>query len=112
MVTDFKIGQSLYFVPNNKSNNTTEWWTVEKVGRKWLTCKRYNRECRVDKKTLNVDGGNYNSPGRCYLSKEEYDKQKYHKDLWESIKHKFDTYNLPNWATVDNLSKIKELIEK
>lgn len=108
MIT-FKADQELYFVPTYSEPKIV---TITKVGRKFLTVKLVSREYRVYIDTLIVDGNGYNSPGRCYLSKEEYDKQKYHKDLWESIKHKFDTYNLPNWATVDNLSKIKELIEK
>ena len=108
MIT-FKADQELYFVPTYSEPKIV---TITKVGRKFLTVKLVSREYRVYIDTLIVDGNGYNSPGRCYLSKEEHDKQRYVKDLWDSIRDKFNTFSLPDWATVDNLSKIKELIEK
>lgn len=67
----FEIGQQLYFVPNPFANDKQKrLLTIEKVGNRWLTL---SNGYRADKDTLEADGGNYSSPGRCWLSQQEYD---------------------------------------
>ena len=80
---DLKAGQELYLVPSRNRGNPRR-VVIEKVGRVWATLAGYG-EGRIDMDTLLVDGGDYSSPGVCYLSEEDYLKQKAKSRLWEKI---------------------------
>ncbi|MFN7927898.1 MAG: hypothetical protein U0Y68_08115 [Blastocatellia bacterium] len=70
-------GQKLWYVPNWKQSAPRE-LTIEKIGRKWATTA-YER---VDLETLRVDGGQYGSPGQCYLSREAYETHQVTMRTW------------------------------
>ena len=71
-VTDvITVGQKLWWVGSSRYAKR-EYVIVEKVGRKWVTLS--NRH-RINKETLDADGGVYVSPGRCYLSEEDHAKE-------------------------------------
>jgi hypothetical protein len=78
----FTVGQKLWFVPSDTRWNKAYEVEIKTIGRKWLTLKN---DRRVDKETLRVDGGNYSSLGRCYLSQEEYEKETALIDAWREL---------------------------
>lgn len=57
--------------------------TVNKVGRKWAAIDMH---MRIDINTLAADGGNYSSPGQCYLSKEAYEAEVLLNETWDRFK--------------------------
>lgn len=63
-----KVGQELWWVPSYDMKPYSV--TIKKVGRKWA---ELNNHPRININTLEADGGHYASPGRCYLSKQDYD---------------------------------------
>ena len=72
------IGQKLFYVPANRYRRTEPHEvTVTAVGRKWVVFKDGNITERfaITDKCMMVDGGEYQSPGRCYLSKEDYETE-------------------------------------
>lgn len=64
----YEVGQSLWWVPAQR-RGTPHAVNIKAVGRKWLQLDNHER---VDIKTLFADGGDYSSPGRCYLSEEAW----------------------------------------
>lgn len=87
-MTKFKIGQKLFRDENlnfQRGEACQSWVTIEKVGRKWLTVD-YGE--RVNIETLEVDGGQYSSPGQCYLTKKEYDEKVVKDKIWEGVRRK------------------------
>lgn len=79
----FRIGQTLYFVPIRGSRLFET--TISSVGHRWIYTT--NQRLRVDKETLIADGGKYDSPGRCYTSKEEYDLHVKTMERWKDFKN-------------------------
>lgn len=65
-----KVGQKLWFVPSYGRRAKPYEVEVVKVGRKWAYI---NGRRRIHIESLVVDGGDYQSPGCCYLSKEEHE---------------------------------------
>lgn len=78
-------GTKLFFVSNNLHFNRrrTEYWTVSKVGRKWIS---FDCGYRADKTTFEVDGAGYSSPGRLWQSEEEYRAETRRCDLWNRLR--------------------------
>ena len=69
-----KKGQVLYWVPSVSYAPGCGMVTVGKVGRKWLTLEEGTHyRYRINVEDLVADGAGFFSPGRCYLSKEEYE---------------------------------------
>lgn len=87
MTDEIKPGDELYYVPSGNRNGNPSWITVQKVGRKWITLP-YRMRC--DKETLVVDGGDYQSPGRCYRSAEEYYESKHLSLIQNSLQEWFE----------------------
>ena len=86
-----------------------------KIGRKWATLAPPGQEtddwgylrCRVDLETLIADGGDYQSPGQCWRTKEEYDLHYKAGRLWDDIRRFFGiTYSVPAHLEVDDLEHI------
>lgn len=78
-----QIGQELWFVHRERRSGAPFATTVTKVGRKWaeLAC-----HYRIDLSTLIADGGNYTSPGRCYLRKEDWEAQVRLETAWDALR--------------------------
>ena len=76
-----RVGQKLWWVGNRSAGDGRQREvTVVSVGRKWATldCKS-GYPIRNDIETLWADGKGFWSPGRCYLSKQEYDDERLQK---------------------------------
>lgn len=108
MSNTLQIGQTLYFVPRHLRDRRSENVTVEKIGRKWATLS--NRH-RIDIETLVVDGGEYSSPGRCYLSKDEYEAESALQSTWNSFKREIERQSrIPGGVTVERIAEARKLL--
>lgn len=102
-----EIGQQLYYVSNNR-NDRAQYVTVEKIGRKWI---QLSNSHRVDKDTLIADGGNYNSPGRCYLDAEIYMKEQSRVVAWSDFKRNIHSFRLHESVTLDDILQARKLLK-
>lgn len=101
-----EVGQKLWYVPNSSRDNQQE-VTIQSIGRKWAkVCYVGN----VDINTLEVDVGNYSSPGKCYLSQEEYDNYMTVLIAWRNFTNKIQSYNIPKGMTQEKIDIISKLI--
>lgn len=112
---NYEIGQKLYRVPHDRRYlaNAHE-VTITAIGRKWLTVKElsWTREERVDKETLLVDGGQYSSPAKCYLSKQHYESQLALDNAWRDfveLVHR-GRVSVPQGVTLEVIEQVKRLL--
>ena len=107
-MNEFTVGQVLYYVPDSSvRGGTPHFVTILKVGRKWLSCRRM----RVDKDSLNVDGNGYASPGKCWLSKEEYEQYSALNKAWADFRRKVDEQRQPSKGlSVDDIQGVIQLL--
>jgi hypothetical protein len=79
----FEVGQKLWYVHSDRYSRLGDpadrgaEVTVTTVGRKWVGIDGHLsiRGSRFNMRTMWVDRGRYSSPGRVYLSREEYRRQ-------------------------------------
>ncbi|MCP3680295.1 MAG: hypothetical protein GY782_08620 [Gammaproteobacteria bacterium] len=108
----FKVGQKLYFVPFNiRRDGEPRAVTITKVGRKWVclnhpTWKPY----RFDKDTMQVDGGDWSSPAKCYLNKEAYESEKKLNNAWAELQDLILHSRPSKGVTLEDINKAKELL--
>ena len=100
-----KVGQTLFMVKTYGGNRLV---TVTKVGRKWATL---NTRHRVNIETLIVDGGNYNSPGKCYLTEAEYRQKIELETTWEKLKNKLNWARLPEGITTTDILEAAKILK-
>lgn len=81
----YHTGQKLYWVYSESRQGAPREVEIVKVGRKWL---ELSNRYRVDRETLCADGRGYSSPGRCHLSKEEYEQRVSRTRAWESMRRR------------------------
>src|SRR3990172_3755523 len=101
-------GQTLYWVwhePRKGPSNHIV--TIDSVGRKWAVVE--GAKYRVSMDTLIVDGGNYSSPARCYLSRESYESEKALKMEWEHLARSMNG-RIPAGVTVDDVCEARRLL--
>jgi hypothetical protein len=79
----FHVGQILWYVPADMRWSKPREVTITKIGRKWITLGNFGR---IDIKTLHVDAGAYSSPGRCYLSQEDYETERSADAAWHELR--------------------------
>ena len=94
MSDKFKVGQELWCVYNDRRIGQQHTTVVQKVGRKWIELSNSHR---MNAETMRLDGGNYSSPGMCYLSREEFEEIKQKNDAWRLFQRKVE------WLSADNL---------
>lgn len=76
------LGQKLWLAPAHSRRGAYE-VEVTKIGRRWAELSGNNG--RVDMETLWLDGGEYSSPGRCWLSREEYEDYRAADIAWNAL---------------------------
>jgi hypothetical protein len=102
----FEVGMELYFVYSDSRRGEPIYVKVSKVGRKWVNL---DNGYRFDKEDTVIDGAGYSSPGRIYLSKEDYDNQ-CKKDLAiRAINKRTDFYSYEGPSLEDVLAAAKLL---
>ena len=77
---NIKPGDALYAAWRWKENCAVR---VGKVGSKWARLEHGNY--RVNLETLDINDGNYSSPGRCYLSVEHYEQEQRRLAAWREL---------------------------
>lgn len=107
MTAELKVGQKLWWVPNKRWGGPQREVTVEKVGRIWA---HLNERNRIDKQTLIADGGEYSSPGRCYLSKAEYDEYIERVTTWNVFAATVRYKEMPDGVTVADITEAAKLL--
>lgn len=104
-----QVGQTLWFEGAHRHNAGLSEVTVTKVGRKWAQLSNHER---IDVQTLYADGGQYVSPGRCWLSKVECDaeanRQAAWSDLVKMIQH---AYRAPEGVSEVNIRRAISLLK-
>lgn len=104
---DFYIGQKIWYV--NEGRNGL-YRTVTKVGRDWVYLNNGNR---FNIETMKIDGGNYFSPGKCYLSEEDEIKERELNKAWQDFKTKIrNIYHVPKSVTIEDIKQTEKLIFK
>lgn len=108
-----EVGQRLYYVPSNKRMGDPEEVEVTKIGHKWAvvnTTSKYAREFgRIGKDSLILDGGQHSSPGRCYLSQQDYEYQVACCVEWQDINRRMG-YSPKQGVTLDAILEAKRLL--
>lgn len=102
-MADVQIGQTLYEAPRRWSSDYTE-YTVEKIGRKWITLSRGAR-CTID--TLRLDCGGYGAR-QLYLDKETHRQESRLNAAWSDFTR--DVRNMhrrPQGITVEVINEIR-----
>lgn len=103
----FKVGQKLWFVPSQTRTGSPREVTVEKVGRVWATLDN-DRRCDASGR---VDGGQYQSPGHCYESRELYELQRSRLTAWRRFKYGLEGKKMPDALTIEALAQISVSLE-
>lgn len=81
----YHTGQKLCWVFSESRRGEPCEVEILRVGRKWLELS--NRQ-RVDRETLRADGRGYSSPGRCFQSREEYERINLRAKAWDRIRRR------------------------
>jgi hypothetical protein len=107
-----EVGQKLWYYRSYhyKRDEVTEPVEVEvvKVGRKWATL---NYHGRISLETLAVDGGEYMSPGRCYLSREAHDAELALNTAWAVFQSTVrETHQMPEGLTVAEIEAAMKIL--
>lgn len=102
----FEVGQKLWFVSSHTRGKEYE-VTVSKVGRVWA---HLGNRFRCDA-SGRVDGGNYSSPGHCYVSREAYELEKARLEAWLKFKRDLEHKQMPESLTIDDLAQIAASLE-
>lgn len=115
MVNDMKkakytVGQKLWFAPLP----TVRWMgsprevSIISVGRKWI---ELNIGYRVSIDDLSLSVNNSVSPGRCYLSKEEWEAERSLANSWAKLKAAIsNAFIAPNDVSVEDIEKARALL--
>lgn len=101
------VGQKLWFVSNHRGFRDQREVTVLRVGRKWADI---GRRLRIDVESLIVDGGDYSSPGRCYTSKEEYERIRNRALAWNKFTRDIHNKNIPDSVTTEDIFEAARLL--
>ena len=103
-----EVGQKLWVVWSSKHRSPCS-VEVEKVGRKWAEIPN---GYRINLETLYIDGRGYTSPGRCYLSKKQYEQEKAVDEAWWDLCRMLRGWwgDAPDGVTVEAIAKARELL--
>lgn len=108
-VMEFHIGQVVYLSEElSKCRLRDAEFTVAKVGRKWIECSNGDR---FDKQTLQIDGGQYSSPGFAYLTKEAFYEKVELKQLWSALGYAIHYGGPPTNVTPADIRSAAEVLK-
>ena len=104
---NLKAGDALFVVFSDTWRNS-EIVKISKVGRKWLHLAVYGADYKADIETLRLDGGNYSSPGQCYLSEIDYINHQNRLKVWSEISQLVSRRRMPEGMTLERMREILE----
>ena len=99
------LGQTLFFVPYRGvvgGRGTPSEVTVTSIGRRWIGIRGNQR---IDRITLEVDGGIYSSPGRCYFSRADWEAEDAADEAWSALRQHL-LRSRPAGITVDAIKAV------
>lgn len=86
-IHNLKVGQQVWQEPERWSRSSVgRYVEIIKVGRDWATTKAGGGEIRFSLETLVIDGRGFSSPGRVWLTKEEWETDLEMKCDWGDIR--------------------------
>ncbi len=82
--------------------------TVVKVGRTWVTFQQDGTglQERFDHASMWIDGKGYSSPGRVYLSEQDYLDDTERRKEWTEFCRRLNSYNVPPHLTLADIREI------
>ncbi len=108
----FAVGKALWFVfsyrprkdepPAERGREVI----IARVGRKWITT---TSGLRIDKQTLQADGGNFSSPGRAYVSREAYRQEVQVELAWDALMRAI-RWAIPEGVRLEDIHRAAELL--
>ena len=109
-VKDFKIGQEVYIAyydSRNKSSN--RYIPISKTGNKWITLAN---DYRFNPEDMCIDGGEYSSPAKVYLSIDEYNEYEKRISLIRTLRNSLDySRTISESVTSEDIIKAMELLK-
>lgn len=104
----FKVDDQVYYVPRDQRWDQPRYKFISKVGRKWIYC---GDRFRFDKETLQVDGGQYSSPGRVYRQLSDYEAVLRRNRKYQAIAKTFDHYGKRDRFDEDQLDRVIAILD-
>lgn len=102
------VGETLFCVYDDARRGDNFELEITKVGRKWV---HTGHHYRVDIETLRIDGGQYSSPGKCYLSKEDYEAEKALDLAWNDFRETIsDIHRIPKYMTIAKINQARGVL--
>lgn len=103
-----QVGDLLWYVPRSRFHGDARFVRVVKVGRKWATLETGRR---VDFATGTVDGGGYNSPGRCWTSREAYEADRERERRWSRFRDLTSRlWSPPAGVSMEQINQVFDLL--
>jgi len=112
------VGQKLWFVSSNRTWNPLhqikpgQEVEITKIGNKWVTISSA-RDHRFDKAdpSMTIDGKGFSSPGRCFLTQEEFETKRKTQIVWDELRKLISNhYSYPIGTTIDDILKATEIL--
>lgn len=108
--SDFTVGQSVVAVYSlNRKTPEIRPSTVTAIGRKWVTFEygdQYRYTDRFDPEDMRIAAGNFSSPGRAYLSVEDYEAETALSAAWSAVKWAMHgAYRRPDGMTAERMAE-------
>lgn len=111
----FTVGQELWFEPSERRRREQPddkgcyLVRVVKVGRRWVKLSRGGD--RMDVNTMEVDGGAYQSPGRCWPSKKAWQAEEARQDAWRELRdHVARQWRPPEWLPTEDIVRALAIV--
>ncbi len=105
----FQVGQTVWVRLFHPRLKTLHPYTITKIARKWVTLG--DDTYRFDLKTMELDGKGYSSPGRVYLSEEQYDQEVALGAAWDTLRTRArDNMTAPTGVTTERILQALKLL--
>lgn len=101
------VGQELFYVKTHNKYVKGTCVVVVKIGRKWAELSNGDR---INKDTLWTDGGQYSSPGRCWLSEADYDTHIITYRIWNDFASRISRGAVPDGLTEQAIRQAAALL--
>lgn len=110
---NIQVGQQLWFVYNDSRRGSSRYVGVQSIGREWAAISSFGGKGRINLQTLRVDGGDYSSPGTCYVSEDAYEARVRLSAEWRVLRSELErSYAPPPDMTFEKIAQIREIIGK
>ncbi len=99
-----QVGQELWFVHRERRSGAPFATKGTRVGRKWA---QLDSHYKIDIVTLVADGGQYASPGRCWLNKEAWEAEAKRDETWWKLRRKVEYgWHAPPHLSIEQIEQM------